>query len=98
MINRITDITPVNPVAPISSGAKADKAADFQNMLQSAIERVESSRSAATDATEKFVSGQDQDLHTTMLAAQRASLDFELFLQVRNKVVQGYQEIMRMQL
>ena len=33
-----------------------------------------------------------------MLATQRASLDFELFLQVRNKVVQSYQEIMRMQL
>jgi flagellar hook-basal body complex protein FliE len=98
MINRITDIVPVNPVAPISPGAKADKSDNFQSMLQSAIERVESSRSAANDAAEKFVSGQDQDLHTTMLAAQRASLDFELLLQMRNKVVQGYQEIMRMQL
>jgi flagellar hook-basal body complex protein FliE len=98
MINRITDIASVNPVAPLSSGAKTDKAASFQNALQSAIERVESSRSAADDATAKFVSGQDQDLHSTMLATQRASLDFELFLQVRNKVVQGYQEIMRMQL
>lgn len=98
MINRITDLAPVDPVAPIGSGAKADKSANFQSMLQSAIDRVESSRSAANDAVEKFVSGQDQDLHTTMLATQRASLDFELLLQVRNKVVQGYQEIMRMQL
>jgi flagellar hook-basal body complex protein FliE len=98
MLNPINDIAPVNPVTPIGSGAKAGKAADFQTVLQSAIERVESSRSAANDAVEKFVSGQDQDLHTTMLATQRASLDFEMLLQVRNKVVQSYQEIMRMQL
>jgi flagellar hook-basal body complex protein FliE len=98
MIKGITDIAPVSPVAPIGSGAKADKSASFSSMLQSAIERVESSRSSANDAVEKFVSGQDQDLHTTILATQRASLDFELLLQVRNKVVQSYQEIMRMQL
>jgi flagellar hook-basal body complex protein FliE len=98
MIKGITDLATVSPVAPIAAGAKTDKAASFQSMLQSAIERVESSRTAASDAVEKFVSGQDQDLHTTILATQRASLDFELLLQVRNKVVQSYQEIMRMQL
>ena len=98
MINRIADIAPVTPVTPLGSSSKTDKPGDFQNMLQSAIERVESSRSAANDAVNQFVSGENQDLHTTMLATQRASLDFELFLQVRNKVVQSYQEIMRMQL
>jgi flagellar hook-basal body complex protein FliE len=36
-------------------------------------------------------------LHTTVLATQRAELSFDLFLQVRNKVVAAYQEIMRMQ-
>jgi flagellar hook-basal body complex protein FliE len=98
MIKGITELAPVNPVAPIGAGSKTDKAGSFQNMLQSAIERVESSRTAANDAVEKFVSGQDQDLHTTILATQRASLDFDFLLQVRNKVVQSYQEIMRMQL
>jgi flagellar hook-basal body complex protein FliE len=98
MINRLTDIAPVSPVNPIEPNGKAGKTGDFQTILQSAIDRVETSRSAANDAVEKFVSGEDQDLHTTMLATQRASLDFELLLQVRNKVVQSYQEIMRMQL
>ena len=98
MINRLSDIAPVSPVNPIDSIGKAGKTGDFQTILQSAIDRVEASRSAANDAVDKFVSGEDQDLHTTMLATQRASLDFELLLQVRNKVVQSYQEIMRMQL
>jgi flagellar hook-basal body complex protein FliE len=44
------------------------------------------------------VTGENQDLHSTILATQRASLDFDLLLQMRNKVVQSYQEVMRMQL
>ena len=39
-----------------------------------------------------------RELHTTILAAQRAELSFDLFLQARNKVVSAYQEIMRMQM
>ena len=40
---------------------------------------------------------QSEELHATALAVQRAELAFDLFLQARNKVVQAYQEIMRMQ-
>ena len=98
MLNSIRDISPVAPVAPVGGSAAAAKTSGFQEMLQKAIERVESSRVTANEAVEKFVSGEDQDLHTTMLANQKASLDFDLILQVRNKVIQGYQEVMRMQL
>jgi flagellar hook-basal body complex protein FliE len=38
------------------------------------------------------------ELHSTVLAAQKAELSFEMFLQMRNKVVQAYQEIMRSQI
>ena len=44
-----------------------------------------------------FLTGGNEELHSVALAAQRASLEFELFLQVRNKVTSAYQEIMRMQ-
>jgi flagellar hook-basal body complex protein FliE len=46
---------------------------------------------------ERFLSGEGEELHTTVLATQRAELAFEMFLQARNKVVNAYQEIMRMQ-
>ena len=95
---RINDIASVAPVAPIGELAKSSGAAGFQQILQDAIHRVEQSRTDATQAVEQFVSGENQDLHSTILATQRASLDFELLLQMRNKVVQSYQEVMRMQL
>lgn len=94
MINQISDITHVAPI-----GASATKAGTgFGDILKDAIKRVEASRVAADEAVKNFVTGKSEDLHSTALAGQQASLDFELLLQVRNKVVQGYQEVMRMQL
>jgi flagellar hook-basal body complex protein FliE len=70
----------------------------FQETLQDAIGRVENSRRTADEMLGTFLSGERGELHQTILAAQRAELAFELFLQVRNKVVQAYQEVMRMQM
>jgi len=47
---------------------------------------------------EQFLSGEGGELHSTILATQKAELSFDLFLQMRNKVVSAYQEIMRMQM
>ena len=95
---RINDITAVIPLAPTSGPANSNSPVGFQDILKDAIDRVENSRAAAGEAVDQFLTGENQDLHSTVLATQRASLDFELLLQVRNKVVQSYQEIMRMQL
>jgi len=51
----------------------------------------------ASASVERFLSGEGEELHTTILAATEAELSFNLFLQARNKVVSAYQEIMRMQ-
>ena len=47
---------------------------------------------------EQFLSGEGEDLHSTILASQRADLEFQMFMQVRNKVVSAYQEVMKMQM
>jgi flagellar hook-basal body complex protein FliE len=67
-------------------------------MLSGAINEVESSRSAANNNVEQFLSGEGGDLHSTILSSQRADLEFQMFMQVRNKVVSAYQEVMKMQL
>ena len=95
---QINNIAAVTPLAPIGESGKASGATGFQQILKDAIHRVEQSRADATQAVEQFVTGENQDLHSTILATQRASLDFDLLLQMRNKVVQSYQEVMRMQL
>ncbi len=66
-------------------------------MLEGIIGGVEKSQAQAHQAVDNFLTGGNQELHSVALATQRSSLEFELFLQVRNKVVAAYQEIMRMQ-
>jgi flagellar hook-basal body complex protein FliE len=46
----------------------------------------------------QLMTGESQDLHTTVIAMQKADLSFQMMMQVRNKIVQAYQEIMRMQM
>ena len=94
------------PISPITSPA-AVPAIDFQSAVSSgtgfedalhaAIQGVESSRTSADASVQGFLSGENQELHSTILATQKAELDFDMFMQVRNKVVSAYQEIMRMQ-
>lgn len=70
---------------------------DFQKLFESAVNKVENLRVGAEQSAERFLSGESEELHQTALATQRAEMAFDLFLQVRNKVVQAYQEVMRMQ-
>ncbi len=97
-------ISHVNPVSPLAAAERLAEAARPQNggeafgkVLAQAIGKVERYRAEAHEAVNQFLAGEREDLHNVALAAQRADLAFELFLQARNKVVQAYQEIMRMQ-
>ena len=83
------------PEAPKPSG-QARSGEGFQDVFAAAIRSVEASRSEASASVGRFLAGEGEELHTAVLATQRAELTFELFLQARTKVVNAYQEIMRM--
>jgi flagellar hook-basal body complex protein FliE len=82
-------------VTPLDPGSKS--ASGFGSILTDAMQKVESLGDDATKSVENFLSGEGDDLHKTIMTTQRADLAMELFLQVRNKVVSAYQEVMRMQ-
>jgi flagellar hook-basal body complex protein FliE len=94
------------PILPISGATlpqairpagQPGGAGGFQDVLSSAIQKVEAIGQDASLSVVRFLSGEGEELHTTILATQQAELSFDLFLQARNKVVTAYQEIMRMQ-
>src|ERR1700761_5079711 len=70
----------------------------FGSVLADAIGRVDEFQQNAATSIGKFLSGEDEEVHKVAMATQEASLSFDLFLQVRNKVVSAYQEVMRMQM
>ena len=99
MTNSISPILPpsgVAPVEPLSAGKTSGSG--FQSVLSDAIGRVEAFQQNSKTAIDRFLSGEDEEVHKIALAAQQAEMSFDLFLQVRNKVVQAYQEVMRMQM
>lgn len=91
-------VPPVAPIAlPSTAGGSATGGKAFQSVLSDAIQQVESFQRNAEASVNRFLSGEGEDLHKVALATQQADLSFQLFTQVRNKIVSAYQEIMRMQ-
>ncbi|MDM7461659.1 MAG: flagellar hook-basal body complex protein FliE [bacterium] len=71
--------------------------ADFGQMLREVIGQVNDAQQQSAELAQRFARGEPVDEQTLVLAMERASLAFQLTLQVRNKVLDAYQEIMRLQ-
>jgi flagellar hook-basal body complex protein FliE len=104
-------ISPIQPpalaavdstAAPVSgsvaAAGSAGESASFQSLLTEASGRVEQLNRTAHEAVSKFLSGQGEEIHHVALALHQSETAFEMFMQVRNKVISAYQEVMRMQL
>ena len=69
----------------------------FSGMLQAAQQQIKATDTAAQQAVTGLLSGQGVEVHDAMIATEKADLTFQLVLQVRNKAVAAYQEMMGMQ-
>ena len=93
-----SSIRPMETPMEIGGASPASRGSEFSNILQGAIDQVEGASNSANQSVQNFLSGDGEDLHSTVLAVQRANLEFDMLMQVRNKVVSAYQEVMRMQM
>jgi flagellar hook-basal body complex protein FliE len=80
-----------SPVSNPQSGSA------FQEMFSTAVNTVEGFQTQAGKAVQDLLSGANEDVHTPIIATQKADLSFELFMQVRNKVLSAYSTLMNMQ-
>jgi len=69
----------------------------FEDMLKESLDKVNTLQGEADKSIEGIVTGKGTDLHNTMIAIEKADLSFNLMVQVRNKLLAAYEEIMRMQ-
>ena len=69
----------------------------FSSVLSQALQDVNQVHLAADAGAQKLVAGEEVDIHSVMIGMEKANVAFGLTLQVRNKLVEAYQEIMRMQ-
>jgi len=69
----------------------------FASVLKESINKVNETQIQSDKMTEKLIKGENIDLHQVMIASQKASITMQTTLEIRNKVIEAYQEIMRMQ-
>lgn len=80
--------------------AKADASSEnsFKTLFKDALNHVDSAQKESQKLTSQLVTGEVQDIHQVMIASQKASLSLDLTIQIRKRVIESYQEIMRMQM
>ena len=89
---------PDNPFnMPEACKSPSTKSRDFLETLKSFYDHVDMQIKEADQKTAEFAVGKQHDLHEIMIATEKAKLSFRLLLQIRNKFLEAYQEIMRMQ-
>ena len=70
---------------------------DFQKVLKQSIEEVDGLAKEANHSVQEMITGK-MDVHQAMVAMEQANISFRLMVQVRNKMMAAYEEIMRMQI
>lgn len=81
---------------PAPAGSPGEGVKNFGAMLKETVNEVNKYQLDADKAVEDFATGGNKNIHETMIAVSQADLAFRMTMQVRNKMVDAYQEIMRM--
>ena len=100
----IEPIQPAGPVGPLTGAAGAASstdagraAGDFKKVFSSYLEDVNGLKAEADKAVRDLMVGRSENLHEVVAAVSEADLSFRLMMQIRNRLVEAYQQIMRMQ-
>ena len=94
MVDRIEGIGPIHPEKLNKSKDKGN----FAEILKQAIDRVNTLQKRAEKLTDDFAEGRISNIHEVIIEAEKASLALRLTVEVRNRIVEAYRDIMRMQI
>lgn len=94
----VSKVLPINNhEAKTSSLTPYEAQKSFASVLKQSIEKVNEAQIQSDVMTDKLAKGENVDLHQVMIASQKASVTLQATMEIRNKVVEAYQEVMRMQ-
>lgn len=86
-------INSINPNKP-----EEKKSADFDNVLNGLIDQVKESSKVSRNITTEFIQGGDVEIHEVMIASEKAKTDLMLLTEIRNKALDTYKELLRIQI
>jgi flagellar hook-basal body complex protein FliE len=89
----------ISGTGAIASAAQGTSAPDtFANLFQQQLSELNANVGAAETSMQDLAAGKSVELHDVMISLERARLSVQTFVQIRNKLVESYQDLMRMQL
>ena len=98
LLQRLPGITRADgPEAPVRlPGATQAQPAGFGKVFEQLVSSVDAKQNEAQAITQDVLLGKNENIHQSMIAMQEAGVAFQMMVEVRNKVVESYQELMRM--
>lgn len=94
----LRELERAQPNLDLRAVEQARSGGSFESVLQDFVREVQGKQTAAADAVNAVLSGQNVSLHQAMIAMEEAGVSFQLMVEVRNKLLESYQELMRMQI
>ena len=74
------------------------KGPDFVDLLKGAVQQVNATQHESADLQDSVARGESMNIHQAVITSEKAGLSFQLMMQVRNKMLDAYQEVLRMQI
>jgi flagellar hook-basal body complex protein FliE len=97
ILNISTGINPL-PLKPVDTNPVAKAGSDFAKMIQSTINQTAEAEARGDKAIESLQTGTAKNLHEVMISVEKADISLKMLVQFRNKALQAYEEVMRMQI
>lgn len=95
---QITGGLPSLPPSLVRDAAKSQHELPFADLVKSLVEQTDRQQIAAEQSVTDLVTGEADSVHDVVLTASRADLAFRLMMEIRNRLITSYQEVMRMQI
>lgn len=84
--------------SPVKSINNLNESVNFKDILIDALNNVNTLEQESAKMTEDFIAGRTDDIDSVLIASEKATISLQFIMEVRNKVMEAYQEIMRMQI
>jgi flagellar hook-basal body complex protein FliE len=88
----------LGPSTATQAPAGTNAPTSFDNVLTRLVSEVDARQTTANDSMRGLLAGENVSLHQAMIATEEAGISFQLMVEIRNKLLESYQEMMRMQI
>ena len=97
-LNSLSPVKALTDLGQTIAGEAASESTTFSDILKSALQEVDAVQSNAEQEVRNLMTGESTDMHSAILAVQKADVSFQMMMAVRGKLIDAYRTVMQMQM